>query len=242
MCPRHRWCAYGGPSTSPTARALASWRGALWGWRDGVHEGGCLAPLLGASEVRRSSSPGCPAARQAVRVRYPRAVGASLRVWGASTVPLAGMLCGELRAARTMGGRSGGRWPSTIGSGVRCQALSLSRLPISGGVHGGGALHRSEGHLRSRARPPPAARLPGGLSGCTTHVLWARACGLGGPALSLWLACPARGCMPRAGQRPFRGGMAFHRCQGRVVSGAVPLHGDHAWGRPWAGAIIPICT
>ena len=57
----------------------------------------------------------------------------------------------------------------------------------------GGALRRCEGRLRSEARPPPAGRPQGGLSGSATHVLWAQACGRGGPALSLWLACPAGG-------------------------------------------------
>ena len=33
MCTGHGWCGYGGPSTGLTARALASWRCALWGWR-----------------------------------------------------------------------------------------------------------------------------------------------------------------------------------------------------------------
>ena len=60
----------------------------------------------------------------------------------------------------------------------------------------GGALRRCEGHGRSGARPPPAARPRGGLLGSTTHVLWAPVCGRGGPSLSLWLACPAAGCVP----------------------------------------------
>ena len=77
---------------------------------------------------------------------------------------------------------------------------------------GGGALCRCEGRLSSGALPPPAARPQwvsegrspspaarprGGLSGSATHVLWTRVCGLGGSALSLWLACPAWGCVPR---------------------------------------------
>ena len=42
----------------------------------------------------------------------------------------------------------------------------------------------------SGAPPPPTARPLGGLLGSTTHVLWARACGCGGPTLSPWAACP----------------------------------------------------
>ena len=71
-----------GPSTGPTACALASRRCALWGWREGVPGGGgCLAPLSGASEFRRSPSPGCPSSGRAVGVRCPRAVGADVRAW-----------------------------------------------------------------------------------------------------------------------------------------------------------------
>ena len=48
----------------------------------------------GASEVRRSPSPDCPPTGRAVEVRYPRAVGAGVWVWGPNTVPLACMPCG----------------------------------------------------------------------------------------------------------------------------------------------------
>ena len=57
------------------------------------------------------------------------------------------------------------------------------------GVPVGGAFHCCEGRLRSGAPPPPTARPLGGLLGSATHVLWARACGCGGPTLS---PCPAR--------------------------------------------------
>ena len=54
---------------------------------------------------------------------------------------------------------------------------------------GGGAFHCCEGRLGSGAPPPPTARPLGRLLGSATHVLWARACGCGGPTLS---PCPAR--------------------------------------------------
>ena len=85
-----------------------------------------------------------------------------------------------------------------------------------GGSPGGAALRRCEGRLRQGARPSPAARHWGGLLGPAALVLWARVCGCGGPALSLWLACPAGGCVPRgiAEGRP-RGG-----CPPAAVGGA----------------------
>ena len=61
------------------------------GVAEGRPRGGCLSPLLGASEVRRSPSPDCPPSGRAVGVRYQRAVGPGVRVSGPSTVPLACM-------------------------------------------------------------------------------------------------------------------------------------------------------
>ena len=90
------------------------------GLAGGRSRGGCLAPLWGASEVRRSSSPSCSASGRAVGVRYPRAVGAGVRAWGPSPVPLAGTPCGGLRAVGVVGGRSGGGWPSNVVRGVCC--------------------------------------------------------------------------------------------------------------------------
>ena len=85
----------------------------------------------------------------------------------------------------------------------------------------GGAFRRYEGRLNSGARLPPAPRPLDGLSGSATHALCARACGCGGPALSLWLACPVEGCVPRRWWEAVPAGFTFHRCEGRLVSGAV---------------------
>ena len=72
------------------------------------------------------------------------------------------------------GGRSGPGFP----------LLGLGLWGWRQGVPGGGAFYRCEGRLGSCAPPPPTARPLGGLSGSAIHVLWARACGCGGPALS----------------------------------------------------------
>ena len=76
-------------------------------------------------------------------------------------------------------------------SGVLGGAAVRSRFPptwlgVVGAAVGrprGGAFDRCVGRLGSCAPPPPTARPLGGLSG---SALWARACGCGGPALSLW--------------------------------------------------------
>ena len=200
---------------------------------------GCLSPLWGASEFRRFPSPGCPPSGRAVGVRYPRAVGAGMRVWGPSTVPLARIPWGGLRAAGLVGDVPGGaglpslrgasgvrRCPSpgrpSSGAGSQGFATRVSQVRLvwawgpstvptacalascrcalrvwRKGVPGGGALRRFEGRLRSGAPPHPVARPLGGLSGSATHVLWARVCGCGGPALAPWLACPSGGCAPQ---------------------------------------------
>ena len=80
------------------------------------------------------------------------------------------------------------------------------------------------GRLRSGALPPPTARPLGGLLGSATHVLWARVCGCGGPTLSPWPACPV-GAACRGGGvvgGRSRGGVAYHCCERRLVSGALP--------------------
>ena len=81
-----------------------------------------------------------------------------------------------LRLACFGGGRSGPGSP----------LLGLGLWGWRQGVPGGGAFYRCVGRLGSCAPPPPTARPLGGLLGSAIHVLWARACGCGGPALSLW--------------------------------------------------------
>ena len=76
-------------------------------------------------------------------------------------------------------------------SGVLPGGAVRSRFPptwlgVVGAAAGrprGGAFDRCVGRLGSCAPPPPTALSLGGLSG---SALWARACGCGGPALSLW--------------------------------------------------------
>ena len=214
----------------------------------GRPQGVALRRCEGGLKSGTRPPPGCPASERAVGVRYPLAVGAGVRAWRPGTVPLAGMPCGGLRAAGMVGGCSGRGWPSTVVRGVSCQALSLPRPPVpwggqpgfprpvfpgrgwcgrgdpaaapqrallraiiarcggGGGRPRGGALPRCEGCLSSSALPRPAARSQGWLFGSATHVLWARVCGRGGPALYLWLACPAGLCVPRGRWEAVRGG------------------------------------
>ena len=108
---------------------------------------------------------------------------------------------------------------------VSACALAGRRCALWGrrkGVPGGGALRHCEGHLRSGASPPPTARPLGGLSGSATHVLWARMCGCGDQHCPLGLHALSGVACRGGGGGPFPAGVACHRCEGRLVSGAVP--------------------
>ena len=120
--------------------------------------------------------------------------------------PLGGVACAP-RVVPTLGaGRAvpRGPCPSVCPVPVPCSVWHAwggavrSRFPptwlgvvgVAAGRPRGGAFYRCEGRLGSCAPPPPTARPLGGLPGPAIHVLWARACGCGGPALSPRLARP----------------------------------------------------
>ena len=93
--------------------------------------GGCLPLLPGAYGVRRSPSPDCPPTGRAVGVRYPRAVGAGVLVWGPYSVPVVCAPCGGCVArggsvafmCRGAGwGRASARCPPFVRPGGACRA------------------------------------------------------------------------------------------------------------------------
>ena len=103
-------------------------------------------------------------------------------------------------------------------------ALLRAGVARSGVGRGGTASRRCEGRLELGACPLPSARPWGKQSEFAAHLLGARACGCGDPALSLWRACPAGRCAPQGRQEAAPGGgSTSHRCQVRLVSGALPL-------------------
>ena len=182
-----------GPSTGPTACALAGRRCSLWGWRKGIPGGG----VFHHCEGRLGSG--------AVPPPTARPLGGLL---GSATHLLWVRVCGR-------GGPTLSPWPA-------CPVGAACRGGGEGPSPGGVACHRCEGRLRSGAVPPPTARPPGGLLGSATHVLWARVRGCGGPTLSPWPACPVGAACRGGGGGASPGGPACHRCEGRLVSGAVP--------------------
>ena len=84
------WRAWGGAVRS---RLPPTWLGVV-GVAVGRPRGGCLLLLRGASAVRRPPAPACPPTGRAVGARYPRVVGAGVRVWGPFSVPSACTPCG----------------------------------------------------------------------------------------------------------------------------------------------------
>ena len=139
--------------------------------------------------------------------------------------------------------------PGAVGAGVGTQHQPHSVRPcgpallavgVAEGRSRGGAFHCCEGRLWSGAPPRRTARPLGGLLGSATHMLCARACGCGGPTLSLWPACPVRAACRGGGGGPSPGGVACHGCEGRLVSGAVPLPAARPLERA-AGVPRPVC-
>ena len=184
-----------GPSTRPTACALASRCCSLWGWRKGIPGWGAFHHCEGRLVSGAVPPPASRPLERAARVPGPVCPGCS-RCRRGDPAPAAQRAL--LRAGVTRCGGGGRASP------------------------GGVPFHHCEGRLRSGAVPPPTARPLGGLLGSAAQVLWARVCGCRGRKLSPWPACPVGTPCRGGGGGPSLGGMACHRCEGHLVSGAVP--------------------
>ena len=130
---------------------------------------------------------------------------------GAQNCPLGLHALWGLRATAVVGGRPRGGWPATVVRGVRCQALFLPRPPVLWG-----------GQPRFRNPCVPGAVDAGVGTQHRPHSVrpW-------GPAL---LAVGV------AEGRP--GGGSFHRCEGRLRSGAPPP----PTARPLGGLFRSVCA
>ena len=140
--------------------------------------------------------------------------------------------------------------PGAVGAGVGTQHRPQNVRPCGpallavgvaeGRPRGGCFPSLCEGCLRSGAVRPPTARQLGGLLVSATHVLWAPVCGCGGPTLSPWPACPVGAACRGGGGGPSPGGVACHRCEKRLVSGAVPPPAARPLERA-ARVPLPVC-
>ena len=112
------------------------------------------------------------------------------------------------------------------------------RAPLRASVArcGGGGRASPRGCLSPLRGASGVPCSPGELSRSFTHVLWARGCGCGGPALSPRPACPVGAVYCGGGGGPSPGGVACHRCEGHLVSGAVPPPVARPLGGPLGSA------
>ena len=271
-----------GPSTGPTACALAGRRCSLWGRQKGVPGGAAFHRCEGRL---RSGAPPPPTARplggllgSATHVLWARVcwcAGPTLSPWPACPVGAAcreggggpspgGVAChcceGRLvsgavppPAARPLGRAARVPRPVCPGCG-RCgrgdPAPVPQRAPLRAGVaRRGGGGRASPGRVPSTivrgvwCQALPLPRLPARLAGCWSPpttccgrgrvAVGAQHCALGLHALwGLRAAGVVGGASP--------GGVACHRCEGRLVSGAVPPPATHPLGRA-AGVLRPMC-
>ena len=167
------------------------------------------------------------------------------------TPPLGGVACAPRVVPALGAGRAvpRGLCPSACPAPVPCsvwrawEGAVQSRFPptwlgvvgVAAGRPRGGAFYRGEGRLGSCTPPPPTARPLGGLSGSAIHVLWAPACGCGGPALSPRPARPVGAARRWAG--PWRS-----RAGGRAWGGgacAVPPGCAAGGGAVGRGVALP---
>ena len=119
-----------GPSTGPTACALAGRRCSLWGWEKGVPGGAAFHRSRGASVVRCSPSPNCPPTGRAVGVPRPVCPGCGWCRRGTQHRPHSVRPCGPaLLAVGVAEGRSRGGCLPPFPRGVCGQVLPLPELP-----------------------------------------------------------------------------------------------------------------
>ena len=118
-----------GPSTGPTACALAGRRRSLWGWRKGV-PGVMPSTVVKGVSGQALPLPELPAHWAGCWGPPPTCCGRGRVGVGAGHRPLGLHALSGLRAAGVVGGRPRGGWPATVVRGVWCQALSLPRPPM----------------------------------------------------------------------------------------------------------------
>ena len=117
-----------------------------------------------------------------------------------------------------------GVWTQHQPRSVRPCGPALLAVGVAEGRPRGGAFHRCEGRLVSGAVPPPAARPLERAARVPRPVCpGCGRCGRVDPA-PVPQRAPLRAGVARCGGggRASPGGGAFHRCEGRLVSGAVP--------------------
>ena len=184
-----------GPSTGPTACALAGRRCSLWGWQKGVPGGGAFHHYEGRL---RSGAVPLPTARP---------LGGLL---GSATHLLWARVCG-------CGGPTLSLWPA-------CPVGAAYRGVGGGPSPGGAGLPPLGGASGVRRCPSPGCPSSGeGSRGSATRVSRVRSVRAWGPSTGpTACALAGRRCSLWGWRKGVPGGGAFQHCEGRLVSGAVP--------------------
>ena len=117
-----------------------------------------------------------------------------------------------------------GVWTQHRPHSVRPCGPALLAVGVAEGRPRGGAFHRCEERLVSGAVPPPGRPSSGaGGQGSATRVSRVRSMRACGPSTGpTACALAGRRCSLCGWRKGVPGGGAFHRCEGRLVSGAVP--------------------
>ena len=246
-----------GPSTGPTACALAGRRCSLWGWRKGVPGGGALHRCEGRLVSGAVPLPAARPPERAARVLRPVCPGCGRcgHVDPAPAPQRAPLRAGVARCGG--GGRaSPGGVPSTVVRGAWCQALSLPRPLVLRSVQPGFRDTRVPGavdagvwtqHRPHSVRPCGPALLAVGMAegrprgGVPSTVVWGAWC----QALSL-----PRPLVLRSVQPGFRdpcvpgavdaGVWTQHRPHSVRPCGPALLAVGLAEGRPRGGCLPPL--
>ena len=183
-----------GPSTGPTACALVGRRCLLWGWRKGVPGGVAFHHCEG--RLRSGAVPPLAA----------RPLGGPL---GSATHVLWARVCG-------CGGPTLSTWPA-------CPLGAACRGGGGGPSPGGGLPPLREAPGVRRCPPPGRPSSGAGSHGSATRVSRVRSVRAWGPSTGpTACALAGRRCSLWGWWRGVPGGGANHRCDGRLVSGAVP--------------------
>ena len=257
-----------GPSTGPTACALAWRRCSLWGWRRGAPGGGAYhrcegrlssgavpppaaRPLEPAAGVLRPVCSGCGRCGRVdpapAPQRAPLRAGVARCGGGGRASPGGGafhrcegrLVSGAVPSPAARPPERAARVPRPVCPGCgRCgrvdPAPAPQRAPLRAGVArcggggraspGGGAFYRCEGPPGVRRCPSPGRPSSGACSqGSATRVSRVRSMRACGPSIGpTACALAGRRCSLWGWRKGVPGGGAFHRCEGRLVSGAVP--------------------
>ena len=244
-----------GPSTGPTACALAGRRCSLWGWRNGVPGGGAFHRCEG--RLVSGAVPSLAARPPERAARVPRPVcpgrGRCGRVDPVLAPRRAPLRAGVVRCGG--GGRaSPGGVPSTVVRGVWCQALSLPRPLVLRSVQPGSATRVSRARSMRAVDPAPAPQRaplradaarcggggrasPGGVPSTVVRGAWCQALSLPRPLVLRSVQPGFRD--PRVPGAVDAGVWTQHRPHSVRPCGPVLLAVGVAEGRPRGGCLPP---